>query len=119
MEMQCSHYAERQPPAARSCPRCGTKIIAQPGNDGDAFLGKVIADRYLLTERIGKGASGTIYRAEHNTLKRKMAVNTLAPQVSRDEAAVERFRREATTVGQIDNDHIVQVVDFGQIEGGR
>ena len=112
----CTNCGEALTADARFCPRCGTRVVAAPA-DGDPFLNKVIADRYLLLERIGKGAAGSIYRAEHTALKRKMAVKILHPQLSRDEAAVERFRREATTVGQIDNDHILQVSDFGQTDG--
>src|SRR5262249_34221577 len=40
-------------------------------------------------------------------------------QLSRDDTALERFRREATTVGQLDNDHILQVLDFGRADSER
>ena len=87
--------------------------------DGDPLIGDVIADRYLLRERLGHGSSGTIYLAEHVTLRRRCAVKVLHHELARDDLAVERFRREATTVGHIDNEHIVEVLDFGRAGDGR
>src|SRR4051812_821853 len=83
------------------------------------MVGKVIADRYVLVEKIGGGGSGTIYRGEHNTLRKKVAVKILHSSLSQDEHAVERFRREATTVAEIDNEHILQVIDFGRTDDHR
>jgi serine/threonine protein kinase len=82
-------------------------------------MGAVIGDRFLILERLGHGGSGTIYRAEHVTLRRKVAVKVLHHELSRDDLAVERFRREATTVSEIDNDHIVEIHDFGHTADGR
>src|SRR5262249_6763602 len=60
-----------------------------------------------------------IYRAEHVTLRRKVAIKVLHNELSRDDLAVERFRREATTVAEIDNEHIVEIHDFGRTPDGR
>jgi serine/threonine-protein kinase len=98
------------------CPMCGAPR-AKMG--GDPLIGEVVADRYLLRQRLGHGGSGTIYLAEHVTLRRRVVVKILHHELSRDELAVERFRREATTVGQIDNEHIVEVLDFGRTKDGR
>jgi serine/threonine protein kinase len=87
--------------------------------EGDPLLGAVIAGRYVIQERIGHGASGTIYRGEHTTLHRKVAVKVLHEELSRDELAIERFRRAATTVSEVDNDHIVAIHDFGRTDDGR
>jgi eukaryotic-like serine/threonine-protein kinase len=122
MVKHCTQCGEAQDEDARFCPRCGTPQLATPAApapEPDALLGKVIAERYLLVEKIGRGASGTIYRAEHTTLHKKVAVKVLHPQLSRDDTALERFRREATTVGQLDNDHILQVIDFGRADAER
>ncbi|MBI4512023.1 MAG: serine/threonine protein kinase [Deltaproteobacteria bacterium] len=86
---------------------------------GDSLLGVLVGDRYLLKDRLGHGGSGTIYLAEHVTLRRRVVVKILHHELSRDELAVERFRREAMTVGDIDNEHIVEVLDFGRAPDGR
>jgi serine/threonine-protein kinase len=122
MLKHCTQCGEAQDDDARFCPRCGTPQLPNaPATKeaDDPLLGKVIAERYLLVEKIGRGASGTIYRADHTTLHKKVAVKVLHPQLSRDDTALERFRREATTVGQLDNDHILQVLDFGRADAER
>lgn len=82
-------------------------------------MGMVVGERFLILERLGHGGSGTIYRAEHVTLRRKVAVKVLHHELSRDELAVERFRREATMVSELDNEHIVEIHDFGRTDDGR
>lgn len=99
------------------CPNCGTAKNREV--DGDPLLGTTIGERYLLVKQIGQGASGAIYLAEHVTLRRKVVVKVLHHELSRDDLAIERFRREATTVGELDNDHIVEIHDFGRTKDGR
>ena len=110
----CTHsYAE----SALFCPNCGRPKARDAG--ADALVGKVLGERFQIHERIGQGASGTIYRAEHVTLRRRVAIKVLHDELSRDDLAVERFRREATTVADIDNEHIVEIHDFGRAPDGR
>lgn len=79
----------------------------------------MVGDRYALKERLGAGESSVIYRGEHVTLGREVAVKLLHESLSRDEWAIERARREATTVSRIDNEHIVEIYDFGRAPDGR
>ncbi|HEY1816744.1 MAG TPA: protein kinase [Kofleriaceae bacterium] len=110
----CNHaYAE----AALFCPNCGRPKVREVTSD--PLLGKLLGERFQVQEQIGQGASGTIYRAEHVTLRRKVAIKVLHTELSRDDLAVERFRREATTVAEIDNEHIVEIHDFGRTPDGR
>src|SRR5262249_59251742 len=51
--------------------------------------------------------------------RRKVAIKVLHHELSRDDLAIERFRREATMVAEIDNDHIVEIHDFGKTQDGR
>nr|MBA3539964.1 serine/threonine protein kinase [Deltaproteobacteria bacterium] len=110
----CKHgYAE----SALFCPNCGRPKARDAVVD--ALVGKVLGERFQILDVIGQGASGTIYRAEHITLRRKVAIKVLHAELSRDDLAVERFRREATTVAEIDNEHIVEIHDFGRTFDGR
>jgi serine/threonine protein kinase len=111
----CKHsYAD----AALYCPNCGTPKAREPIT-GESLVGRVLGERFQVLEQIGQGASGTIYRAEHVTLRRKVAIKVLHNELSRDDLAIERFRREATTVAEIDNEHIVEIHDFGRLSDGR
>jgi eukaryotic-like serine/threonine-protein kinase len=103
--------------SALFCPNCGRAKQREPVND--ALIGKVLGERFLIQARLGDGGSGMIYRAEHVTLKRRVAIKVLHNELSRDDLAVERFRREATTVAEIDNEHIVEIHDFGRTPDGR
>ena len=113
----CKQCRLEYPGEALFCPNCGTARTRD--ESGDPMIGTTIGDRYLLIERLGQGASGSIYLSEHITLRRKVAVKVLHHELSRDDLAIERFRREATTVGQIENDHIVEIFDFGRTADGR
>jgi serine/threonine protein kinase len=110
----CKHiYAD----SALFCPNCGTPKVREQLTD--ALVGKVLGERFQVIDLIGQGGSGTIYRAEHVTLRRKVAIKVLHNELSRDDLAIERFRREATTVAEIDNEHIVEIHDFGRTHDGR
>jgi tRNA A-37 threonylcarbamoyl transferase component Bud32 len=110
----CQHaYIE----TALFCPNCGRAKVRE--GVVDPLLGKLLGERFLVQEALGQGGSGTIYRAEHVTLRRKVAIKVLHTELSRDDLAIERFRREATTVAEIDNEHIVEIHDFGRTPDGR
>ncbi|MDW8283765.1 MAG: protein kinase, partial [Myxococcales bacterium] len=112
----CTRCGFASPQEALFCSQCGNALHVA---EQDPLIGQTIAGRYYLLERIGQGGAGTLYKAEHVTLRRRMALKLLHHQLSLNEAAVERFRREAITVCEIDNDHILQVHDFGRAEDGR
>lgn len=115
-ETKCRDCGHPNPTVADSCARCGK---ARYTASSDPLIGQTIAGRFYIVERLGQGQAGTLYRAEHVTLRRRMAVKLLHKHLAQSDDAVERFRREAITVCEIDNDHIPQVYDFGRTEDGR
>ncbi|MCC6748760.1 MAG: protein kinase [Deltaproteobacteria bacterium] len=78
--------------------------------------GTILGERYELLRVIGRGAMGTVYEARHLVLGRRLAVKVLNPDAG-TATLRERFFHEARAAGAITHEHIVQVHDFGLVEG--
>ena len=74
---------------------------------------------YRLGRKLGEGASGVVYEAEHVELGRKLAVKILGPEHASSPGALERFRREARAVANLSHPNLVQLYDFGKSLDGR
>jgi predicted Ser/Thr protein kinase len=80
-------------------------------------VGELIAGRYELEELVGSGGMSSVYRAHDRLLERTVALKILHEQFTRDDAYVERFRREARAVAQLAHPNIVTVIDRGEQDG--
>jgi serine/threonine-protein kinase len=80
-------------------------------------VGELIAGRYDLEELVGSGGMSSVYRAHDRLLERTVALKILHEQFGRDDAYVERFRREARAVAQLAHPNIVTVIDRGEQDG--
>lgn len=69
---------------------------------------------YKLLDQIGRGGMGTVYLAEHTSLKRKAAVKVLSNDQAGTTIGMERFYREAQSAAALDHPNIVKVYDVGQ-----
>ncbi|MBX3187544.1 MAG: protein kinase [Labilithrix sp.] len=74
---------------------------------------------YRLVRKIGEGASGEVFEAEHVELGRRYAVKVLSSAHAAAHDAVERFRREARAVAKLSHPNLVQLHDFGKSVDGR
>ncbi|HEX6273526.1 MAG TPA: serine/threonine-protein kinase, partial [Polyangiaceae bacterium] len=79
--------------------------------------GRVIASKYCLLYELGRGGMGSVWVAEHLTLRTKIAVKLIDPMLAASAEAVTRFEREARAAALLRSPHVVQVLDFG-IDGG-
>src|SRR4051812_6149636 len=75
--------------------------------------------RYKVLAKVGQGAMGVVYAAEHVDLEKRVAIKLLAGRVAQRADAVERFRHEARTASKIGSPYICDVTDFGQLTDGR
>jgi len=74
---------------------------------------------YRLGNKLGEGASGVVYEAEHTGLGRKVALKVLDPSYTSAQDAVERFRREARCVANLQHPNLAFLHDFGKALDGR
>ena len=88
-----------------------------PPSSSAPAVGSRLNGRYRIEDRIGAGGMSTVYRAFDETLERQVAIKILHSDISSDDAALERFRREARTVAQLSHPHVVMVIDAGEDEG--
>jgi serine/threonine protein kinase len=78
--------------------------------------GLVIGD-YVVLDRIGSGGMGLVLKARDRRQQRIVALKLLPPSISRDRAAVIRFRREAAAVAKLRHPNIVAALDSGETHG--
>jgi len=69
---------------------------------------------YLIRGHIGQGGAGTVYLAEHLTLRRPVALKVLAVKEGTNRGSIERFLREARAAAALDHPNIVRIFDIGQ-----
>jgi tRNA A-37 threonylcarbamoyl transferase component Bud32 len=77
-------------------------------------LGTLLNGRYRLDAQIGTGGMSTVYRAFDTVLERQVAIKVMHRDIARDSDQLERFRREARAVAQLNHPHIVTVIDAGE-----
>ncbi len=75
--------------------------------------------RYRIVTRVGAGAMGAVYLAEHVDLEKRVALKTLLATSASDPKAIERFRQEARAASKIGSPFICDVTDFGQLPEGQ
>lgn len=81
------------------------RAVACPESVEDGRI--VIANRYELEARVGKGATGSVYRAYDRTLDRRVAIKLLAPGEFR------LAEREAQVLARITHRNVVTIHDYG------
>ena len=84
----------------------------------DPLLGRILDGKYRVTGLIGAGGMGSVYRVEHVTIGKAMAVKVLHPRLGGTEGFVDRFEREGKVGGKISHPNCVAVSDFGRLDDG-
>ncbi|MGH1342378.1 MAG: protein kinase domain-containing protein [Nannocystales bacterium] len=79
--------------------------------------GTVLAGRYEIQRLIGEGGMGEVYLARHSGIDKLVAIKLLAPDRARRPKTISRFIQEARATSKIRHKHIVDITDFGEIDG--
>jgi serine/threonine protein kinase len=116
MAKVCPQCGTRYEEDQRFCSKDGATLVAE--QQGDTLTGIVLADRYLVKDKLGEGGMGEVYLAEHVRIKRKVAVKVMRNWMTNDPGAILRFHREAENASQITHPNVAAVYDFGETELG-
>jgi serine/threonine protein kinase len=80
------------------------------------FIGRTIAGNRII-EKIADGNLGTVFRADHVTLHRPVALKVLIPQVVTDKVWLKNYLRRAYDGGRLVHPNIVLIYDIGEADG--
>lgn len=112
---------------SRFCGHCGTQgsdpeagtVILAP-EDSEVLLARlrlVFAGEYEVERELGRGGMAAVFKALEIPLKRQVALKILLPEMGITAATVERFKREASLVANLDHPNIVPMYRVG-LAGG-
>lgn len=77
------------------------------------MIGKLLANRYEILEKIGGGGMAIVYKAIDKLLNRVITVKVLREQFVSEDDFIRRFQREAQAVAKLSHPNIVSIYDVG------
>ena len=80
------------------------------------MIGKTIR-HYTLTEKLGEGGMGVVYKARDSHLDRDVAIKVLPAEAVADPDRKRRFVQEAKSASAINHPNIIHVYDIDQVDG--
>jgi len=91
--------------------------LSSTSTDGSRFAsGTILADRYRIVSRLGKGGMGEVYRADDLKLGTSVALKFLPDSFVQDPLKLDRFRSEVRLTREISHPNVCRVYDFGEID---
>jgi serine/threonine protein kinase len=80
--------------------------------------GDTLDGRYTITERLGAGGMGEVYKATHTFLGSQRVIKVVHPHISGNTDAKDRFLREARAATKIQHQNVATLHDFATLPDG-
>jgi serine/threonine-protein kinase len=114
----CGQCHREAPEGAMFCSFCGASIRPQTaaGEPPDPLIGQKIHGKYLVTELIGRGGMGEVYKANHLSLDRPVVLKLLKKSFLNDPSIEQRFHREARAASRLNHPNSISIIDFGKTD---
>src|SRR5262252_1000034 len=74
---------------------------------------------YRILEFLSEGGMARVYRAEHQSIGKEVAIKVLKAEYSRRKETIARFFHEAKAVNKVRHENLVDILDFGQTPSGE
>lgn len=116
LKMVCLTCAKSFPPDLVVCPDDNETLVAVTD---DNLVGRIFAERYAVTDYIGRGGMCAVYKARHVYTERIVAVKVLLRHLASDPASIKRFQREAKAATLLSHANLLEVFDFGVTPDGQ
>jgi len=94
-----------------------TEDISSGSMAAEPYLVEKKISKYKIIEEIGRGGMGVVYKGQHETLERYVAVKTLPARLSLDETCLKRFKDEAEILAKLHHKNIVSIYDIEKQNG--
>jgi len=91
----------------------------EPESELPVPQGELLADKYTVDRMFASGGMGIVCLGRHVQLDQPVAIKFLRRTLSGRPSIVERFLNEARALAALRSEHVVRVMDVGQLESGR
>ena len=109
---QCPICSTEYPDEHTTCPTDSARLMEtkewQPG--------QMVANKYCVRAKIGRGGMGTVYKVYHVALEELRALKLINQQYARDPKFIARFLNEARVARRLRHPNAVHVDDLDQSE---
>lgn len=126
MARTCPKCDSDNPDTAAFCADCGARIFSVKESDVTETIetpkdkltaGVAFAGRYEVTEMLGKGGMGTVYKALDKELREEVALKLIKPEIAADEKTIERFKNELKLARKIGHRNVGRMYELMETEG--
>ncbi len=134
--LKCSACSLEIPENSRFCLTCGTAVPANGTSaatvaatvamvaslststfdEGRFVPGTLLAERYRILGRLGKGGMGEVFRANDLRLGQTVALKFLPEAMARNPGMLARFYNEVRVARQVTHPNVCRVYDIGEVE---